>query len=617
MSYQIKSTPYFRRMFNKSKKNGQLQRLRDEYERIQEFNDRTIELKMRQVRLKRLFREIEVIKVGGNGAAADSGAGAGAGAGASTSGASSGTMPPAGGAGQSTSFAGGRITRRRPPHTTSRLANTTPQQRSHVQRVETLARARLLGQEISRRNGQMAEAGTGGFLRSELRMTAKVQAATDARRAAVERRERAAKRISYGNDQSRQNMQRLLLLRQRRHAQAAAPVAAPVATTVATVARPRPHANAQVPITQQLPSRLYPDYRQLTPSQLQLLAASSSGRSTAAADAGQQLEQHGERQEQPMGDSVQVGRDQDSYSDHSFHTEDWMSPSLDAMDSEDEREMRELMDQMRQRSRARGRCLELGRVDAHDDREEEVVRQRSLRVLHMAPSPVGVSHLSFSSTGTQTTNPTRRSYRTTGTRRTTATTGSTRTTGTTRTTGSTRTTGTTRTTGSTRTTGTTGTLVTAATSPVNVAHQCVASNVEIPHTNEIDAAGCSQSATIASHQPSGMVPPPPPPLEDEPPTDTLSNSSRWHQISLMLPWFRAFPDLPTDYAVAPPPDVPMSCDSSGYDVPPSAPSVPTAPQRMYMEQSSEAATQAAEEPFSSANCQRLLSAIKFNEAGAR
>lgn len=65
MSYQIKSTPYFRRMFNESKKNGQLQRLRDEYERIQEFNDRTIEMKMRQVRLKRLFREIEVIKVAG------------------------------------------------------------------------------------------------------------------------------------------------------------------------------------------------------------------------------------------------------------------------------------------------------------------------------------------------------------------------------------------------------------------------------------------------------------------------------------------------------------------------------------------------------------------------
>ncbi|KAH8396347.1 hypothetical protein KR222_008885, partial [Zaprionus bogoriensis] len=61
MSYQIKRTPYFRRIFNNSRRNGQLQRLREEYERIQEFNDRTIELKMRQVRLKRLFREIEDI----------------------------------------------------------------------------------------------------------------------------------------------------------------------------------------------------------------------------------------------------------------------------------------------------------------------------------------------------------------------------------------------------------------------------------------------------------------------------------------------------------------------------------------------------------------------------
>lgn len=60
--YQIKSTPFFRRIVSTSKKNGELQKLKEEYERIKEFNDRTIEIKMRQVRLKRLFREIEVIK---------------------------------------------------------------------------------------------------------------------------------------------------------------------------------------------------------------------------------------------------------------------------------------------------------------------------------------------------------------------------------------------------------------------------------------------------------------------------------------------------------------------------------------------------------------------------
>uniref|UniRef100_A0A1A9UHL3 Uncharacterized protein n=1 Tax=Glossina austeni TaxID=7395 RepID=A0A1A9UHL3_GLOAU len=62
MSYQIKSTPFFRRMVTTSKKNGQLQKLKDEYERIKDFNERTIDIKMRQVRLKRLFKEIEEIK---------------------------------------------------------------------------------------------------------------------------------------------------------------------------------------------------------------------------------------------------------------------------------------------------------------------------------------------------------------------------------------------------------------------------------------------------------------------------------------------------------------------------------------------------------------------------
>ncbi|KAL9882628.1 uncharacterized protein ACN427_010357 [Glossina fuscipes fuscipes] len=62
MSYQIKSTPFFRRMVTTSKKNGQLQKLKEEYERIKDFNERTIDIKMRQVRLKRLFKEIEEIK---------------------------------------------------------------------------------------------------------------------------------------------------------------------------------------------------------------------------------------------------------------------------------------------------------------------------------------------------------------------------------------------------------------------------------------------------------------------------------------------------------------------------------------------------------------------------
>ncbi|XP_030568671.1 signal transducer and activator of transcription B [Drosophila novamexicana] len=175
MSYQIKRTPYFRRMFNNSRRNGQLQRLREEYERIQEFNDRTIELKMRQVRLKRLFREIEDINES-----------------------------------PSTSNAQRR-------HTT--LVHLTPeaiQAQQRRERLEALERARELGQEISRRNAQMAESGAGFYLRSELRLTAKMRAVDDARREAQERRQRAARRISYGNAQSRSNIERIVQRRQRR-----------------------------------------------------------------------------------------------------------------------------------------------------------------------------------------------------------------------------------------------------------------------------------------------------------------------------------------------------------------------------------------------------------------
>ncbi|EDW86516.1 uncharacterized protein Dwil_GK18541 [Drosophila willistoni] len=201
MSYQIRSTPYFRRMFNNSKKNGQLQRLREEYERIQEFNDRTIELKMRQVRLKRLFREIEDIKETAMTSTSPSGSGSSNGCGASSN--------------SST----GRIqlrnaTRRRLQHLT--VGGPNLERKKYNQRLEALARAKELGQEISRRNAELAETGAGSFLRTELRMTAKMQAVADARREVVERRERAAKRISYGNAQSKHNIQRQVLRRQRR-----------------------------------------------------------------------------------------------------------------------------------------------------------------------------------------------------------------------------------------------------------------------------------------------------------------------------------------------------------------------------------------------------------------
>ncbi|KAM8718367.1 hypothetical protein ACLKA7_000180 [Drosophila subpalustris] len=176
MSYQIKRTPYFRRIFNNSRRNGQLQRLREEYERIQEFNDRTIELKMRQVRLKRLFREIEDINES--------------------------TAP-------STS---------NHHHNQSAVLPMTPEAQQEQQRrlrLEALERARELGQEMSRRNAELAENGNGFYLRSELRATAKMLAADAARREAQERRQRAARRISYGNAQSRSNIKRIAQRRQR------------------------------------------------------------------------------------------------------------------------------------------------------------------------------------------------------------------------------------------------------------------------------------------------------------------------------------------------------------------------------------------------------------------
>ncbi|XP_033171215.1 uncharacterized protein LOC117148106 [Drosophila mauritiana] len=485
MSYQIKSTPYFRRMFNESKKNGQLQRLRDEYERIQEFNDRTIEMKMRQVRLKRLFREIEVIKVAGGGATG----------GASGGGTSTAASPS--NVGQSAGLAGGCVTRRRrqQAHGATTLASGTPQQRMHMQRLETLARARQLGQEISRRNGLMAEAGTGGFLRSELRMTAKLQAANDARRAAVERRELAAKRISYGNDQSRQNMQRMLIHRQRRHEQQKA-LAATAAAKVDASNSSQVSIEQRVtrPVTRHRHGHGYTDYCQ----QQELLAVTSE-RST------------------DQGDHVQMECEGQSDTEHSFHSNDCLAQSMDE---------------------------DVG------SEEEEPERQACLRMLHKGRSH---GHFSFSSTGTQTTR-------------------------------------TNRTAGTTGTNATLDTLATAATSPLDMRQ--VKSSID-----SYRAVGGAQSSTIASHQPSGTVPPP---LEDELQLDSQSNSSRWHEVSMMLSWFRAVSDIPSECADAPPPDVPVpshcNCDSlsNADDVPP-----PTVcrPQRMHAEQPSDAGTQAQEEPF--------------------
>lgn len=184
MSYQIKRTPYYRRIFNNSRRNGQLQRLREEYERIQEFNDRTIELKMRQVRLKRLFREIDDIN-----------------------------EPPHHGHGPA--HGGQRVHSRAPPPPLLPLLPEARLAQERRLRLESLERARELGQEISRRNAQLAETGTGFYLRSEIRNTSKMRAADEARREAQERRQRAARRISYGNEQSRSNVERILQRRQR------------------------------------------------------------------------------------------------------------------------------------------------------------------------------------------------------------------------------------------------------------------------------------------------------------------------------------------------------------------------------------------------------------------
>lgn len=156
MSYQIKSTPFFRRMVSTSKKNGQLQRLKEEYERIKDFNDRTIEMKMRQVRLKRLFREIEEIKE------------------------------------TSSQW------KRRRVATVDRLRT------NEEIRVETLVKAKELGKEYSKMNALVD--------RCSSRLDAVASGAAVvcmSSRMELERKARSDKRINYGNDRSRMNIQKI------------------------------------------------------------------------------------------------------------------------------------------------------------------------------------------------------------------------------------------------------------------------------------------------------------------------------------------------------------------------------------------------------------------------
>ncbi|XP_012157491.1 uncharacterized protein LOC105664914 [Ceratitis capitata] len=155
MSYQIKSTPFFRRMVNASKKNGQLQRLKEEYERIKDFNDRTIEMKMRQVRLKRLFREIEEIK--------------------------------------ESSLQWKR----------RRVAIDRLRTNEEI-RIETLVKAKELGKKYSEMNA-LAD-------RCASRIDAMASGAavgSMSSRIELERKARSDKRISYGNDRSRMNIQKI------------------------------------------------------------------------------------------------------------------------------------------------------------------------------------------------------------------------------------------------------------------------------------------------------------------------------------------------------------------------------------------------------------------------
>ncbi|XP_067642084.1 uncharacterized protein [Eurosta solidaginis] len=155
MSYQIKSTPFFRRMLSTSKKNGQLQRLKEEYERIREFNDRSIEMKMRQVRLKRLFREIEDIK--------------------------------------ESSLQWKR-----------RRVNADRLKTSEEIRMETLIKAKELGKEYSKMNALVDRCAS----RVD-NVASGAAVGSISSRIELERKTRSDRRISYGNDRSRMNIQKI------------------------------------------------------------------------------------------------------------------------------------------------------------------------------------------------------------------------------------------------------------------------------------------------------------------------------------------------------------------------------------------------------------------------
>ncbi|XP_016983376.1 trichohyalin isoform X2 [Drosophila rhopaloa] len=531
MSYQIKSTPYFRRMFNNSKKNGQLQRLREEYERIQEFNDRTIELKMRQVRLKRLFREIEEIKEGGAGSAAPN---------AKRSPGGTSTSPP------------GHNLRRR---NHLRLGNTTQEQRTYDQRVEALARARELGKEISRRNAEMAEAG--GFLRSELRLTAKMQAVADARKDALDRRERAAKRISYGNDQSRQNLQRLLQVRQRRHCGGHSQAAGN---------RAHLEPNPQVLVPQQSPrqmiraSHLYPDYRQLTASQMELLADENEQSAEQQRilreeeeDELQLKEEHFRRLEEKLmleEDSLSPCACSEEENHLRFRRQRPSMSSLEGLGSEEQR-----LELLRLQNPELADELERRRRRQQEDEDEEEQLQRRRRHLHEDTSPLRLARFSPSSTMTEAT--------------------------------------------------TIGSTATAATSPQKFQEDAsMESDLEMdtaPLGHEDRLALCSRSVTIASHQPIRGVP------REQDDDDLEQNQlpitlNKWRQISLMLPWFKAFPDLKS---------TPIVRMSSNYEEMVPAPALIP----MYSNHFSDAVAQVEEaeqsSPFPPPHHEFLLSTFKF------
>lgn len=165
MSYQIKSTPYFRRMLTTSKRNGQLQKLKEEYDQIKVFNEHSIEMKMRQVRLKRLFKEIEEIK--------------------ETSNLKKRNLGP----------------------------KKKPVNKTKDERLENLMKARDLGQYFSRRNAMGCTSSDLGIVRSsgcsKFGLLSQRQEQERSRLEEEMLKARVEKRIKYGNDISSWNMYKL------------------------------------------------------------------------------------------------------------------------------------------------------------------------------------------------------------------------------------------------------------------------------------------------------------------------------------------------------------------------------------------------------------------------